>query len=540
MDKQGLLNKISFILQDLKGQHLKLTGDSERIPEIELELFMANARYLLQHLEVLNKVNGNSTEVKARDEILKNILKEHNESVRVQQVIPAVSLAAENQVAKDESLSRAILNDFPFPKLDNFSQVKAGIPFENKQGVFAPELERRAAMLAAQTSAEKEAREREATSRLDRLNRHSEAVKKAFKESLKAMPENTAIQQQSGTSDYPAVDRQSTEPDSSDTSSLKGFSLAELAEPVTLFQHTGQSDADVPAEPEITPVKTAILSATSQLSEEDQQRIAELKARNELRRQKEAKETQESKPLNDKLRHNDQQTLNDLQSGGASGALNDRLRDNGPLTLNTRAFNAIPDINRDQHAKSDPSPDQLKPFLKESQITSQAKVIDMNPGLYSAPTPGSGVATSGSGIGTPGTATLGAGSFFPVSNAEPARQQHFDLNQADLNNQPSARTMNDLLASTRNGSSLMNRLDSLPVKDIRKAVGLNEHLLFIKTLFNGDPKAYDRTLTTIDTLKNSSQAQEFIRNIAVEFKWEHKVAVAELFKNIVNRKFSRS
>jgi hypothetical protein len=71
MDKQGLLNKISFILQDLKGQHLKLTGNAERIPEIELELFMANARYLVQHLEVLQKVNGNTFDVKARDEILK-------------------------------------------------------------------------------------------------------------------------------------------------------------------------------------------------------------------------------------------------------------------------------------------------------------------------------------------------------------------------------------------------------------------------------------------------------------------------------------
>ncbi len=464
MDKQGLLNKISFILQDLKGQHLKLTGNAERIPEIELELFMANARYLVQHLEVLQKVNGNTFDVKARDEILKNILKEHNETTQALNI--PVSTLPNPEVTKEASLAHAILNDFPFPKLDGNSQVKPGVVFENKQGVFAPELERRAAMVAAQNAAEKEVRERELAFRLANSNRESELIK-TLNDTYKSEVQSLNVKSE------PASNLNTNE------------DLTDLANEKLRTNMIIDSDLFIQQNnlPDLIPSETVYQNHVP-----DQAQSDDFKKEN-------------SDPCNYSgqiMPDSNQQPQN----------LIDKLREGTSGSINPQGRNSVTNRNSSFQGRTN---------FNSAQV--QAKIIDLNGGIQ-----GHGVRPSD------------FDSF--KGNTKPAVKQ-FDLNQADLNNALPVKNINDLLAGQKTGPNLINRLDSLPVKDIRKAVGLNEHLLFIKTLFNGDPKAYDRSLTIIDSLKNSQQAQDFITQISDEYSWSSKAAVAELFKNIVNRKFSR-
>lgn len=466
MDKQGLLNKISFILQDLKGQHLKLTGNAERISEIELELFMANARYLVQHLEVLQKVNGNTFDVKARDEILKNILREHNDTTQALNV--AVTPSPDPVLIKEAGLARAILNDFPFPKLDGDSQIRSGVAFENKQGVFAPELERRAAMVAAQNAAEKEVRERELAYRLANSIRESDLIK-TLNDTYKS-------------------DVQSLNVKSDTASSLTSNENRTDLVNEQIIQNTVEDSNSFPEKNK----SSDLLSSDNSHQNHDQ-----------VQAQSDDFKTNEPEPRN----YSDQGTseLNQQPKN-----LNDHLslHEGNGNTINAQSRNLETDRNSSFQGLGNQNSGQV-----------QAKIIDLN-----------------SGIQGHGQRLNDFSSF--KGNTEPAMPQ-FDLNQADLNNALPVKNIKDLLAAQKTGPSLINRLDSLPVKDIRKAVGLNEHLLFIKTLFNGDPKAYDRSLTIIDSLKNSQQAHDFITQISDEFSWAAKPAVAELFKNIVNRKFSR-
>lgn len=55
MKKEEILNKIGQIIQDLKDQHQYLT-ETENFNLLELELFTANADFLIDHLEILKKL----------------------------------------------------------------------------------------------------------------------------------------------------------------------------------------------------------------------------------------------------------------------------------------------------------------------------------------------------------------------------------------------------------------------------------------------------------------------------------------------------
>jgi len=57
MKQQEVFNKIGGILKELNDQFKYLDTDPEKINELELELFVANAHFLANHAEVLRKVN---------------------------------------------------------------------------------------------------------------------------------------------------------------------------------------------------------------------------------------------------------------------------------------------------------------------------------------------------------------------------------------------------------------------------------------------------------------------------------------------------
>jgi len=387
MDKQSLLNKISFILQDLKSQHLKLTGNVDRIPEIDLDLFLANASFLVQHLEVLKKINGSSPEVKERDEMLKNLFNHpqdlerflENSDIAGLELDPNSKNVLTNQSEEtnsqdhQESISSNLIEESkpsqiterldlgqsngemePYPKEpiiqsrnDSFAETRNNfvLPLGNKQGVFAPELERKAAIMA--------------------------------------------------------------------------------------------------------------------------DRVQEQDPQNEIESKKEITKPIPNQDLNSTLQENEESSLNDSFKNELKA-----LRELNKRQDSNQLLNPIQDANKPGEIRS---------------------------------------------VNNPGN------SIHQDKNSEQAKNY-----QEWVNNQ-------------KREPSLLNKLGNLPVKDIRKAIGLNEHLLFIKTLFQGDPAIYDRTLSMIDSFSNVEEAFKFLQDeIAIPFNWESKKAVAELFKNIVSRKFAGS
>lgn len=58
MNQQEILKKIGAIITELKEQHTYLQANGDDFNHLELELFMANAHFLTDHIEILKKIYG--------------------------------------------------------------------------------------------------------------------------------------------------------------------------------------------------------------------------------------------------------------------------------------------------------------------------------------------------------------------------------------------------------------------------------------------------------------------------------------------------
>lgn len=98
-------------------------------------------------------------------------------------------------------------------------------------------------------------------------------------------------------------------------------------------------------------------------------------------------------------------------------------------------------------------------------------------------------------------------------------------------------TLNDRLATTRN--ELADQLGAAPIKDLRKAIGLNDRFVFINELFRGDETMYDRSLKTINNFAIYAEAQYWMeRELKVKLGWDNEKSVTQDFYALVRRRFA--
>lgn len=96
------------------------------------------------------------------------------------------------------------------------------------------------------------------------------------------------------------------------------------------------------------------------------------------------------------------------------------------------------------------------------------------------------------------------------------------------------------LFDIKEATELSEKLASAPIKDLRKAMGLNEKIFTINELFGGDQSAYDTTVLTLNGVKNFDQAKAFlIENIATKYGWSNKgkTKKAANFIKLVRRRY---
>lgn len=75
-------------------------------------------------------------------------------------------------------------------------------------------------------------------------------------------------------------------------------------------------------------------------------------------------------------------------------------------------------------------------------------------------------------------------------------------------------------------------------KDVRTMIGFNEKLMFMRSLFGGDAAAYDDALNQLNTTTSRDEAEAFVSMLQREFRWTQDSEPAEMFRNLVNRRFS--
>ncbi|HVW59764.1 MAG TPA: hypothetical protein VHC48_07010 [Puia sp.] len=115
--------------------------------------------------------------------------------------------------------------------------------------------------------------------------------------------------------------------------------------------------------------------------------------------------------------------------------------------------------------------------------------------------------------------------------------------------QEKPRELNDVIGNN-NGASLNDRLRSdrlelkaalndTPVRDLKKAIGINDRFVFINQLFRGDEVMYERSLKTINSFRILPEAEYWMeRELKVKLGWDESRETTKHFYQLVRRRFS--
>ena len=82
-------------------------------------------------------------------------------------------------------------------------------------------------------------------------------------------------------------------------------------------------------------------------------------------------------------------------------------------------------------------------------------------------------------------------------------------------------------------------LENTHIKDLRKAISINDKYLFINELFGGDESLFDRSIKQIQSYSILPEATFWIqRELKIKLNWPADNEVVQLFDQLVKRRFS--
>jgi hypothetical protein len=168
----------------------------------------------------------------------------------------------------------------------------------------------------------------------------------------------------------------------------------------------------------------------------------------------------------------------------------------------------------------------------------------VNSSPLAAAQPAVASATATAPVAAPATATLqpmqerGQWPFDPLAEKPIDR---FTLSQK-------AREVNDVIGANSTSlndklksdvSDLKSALNDTPVRDLRKAIGVNDRYVFINQLFRGDEVMYERSLKTINGFRILPEAEYWMeRELKVKLGWDENRETTRHFYQLVKRRFS--
>lgn len=110
----------------------------------------------------------------------------------------------------------------------------------------------------------------------------------------------------------------------------------------------------------------------------------------------------------------------------------------------------------------------------------------------------------------------------------------FELNDSMVAEENS---VNDKLKQEK--SEVANTLQDSPIRDLKRAININDRHRFISELFRGDETMYERSIKTINGFNIFAEAEYWIqRELKVKLGWNTTAEVVKIFDQLVKRRFS--
>ena len=129
--------------------------------------------------------------------------------------------------------------------------------------------------------------------------------------------------------------------------------------------------------------------------------------------------------------------------------------------------------------------------------------------------------------------------YDPVEDVPTLTHQTPIYKPAEVNTQSftPAESVNDRLKESK--MEMSDKLTEAPIKDLKKAIGINDRFLFINELFRGDEAMYERSIKTINNFTILPEAQYWIqRELKVKIGWNDSDTVVRQFDQLVKRRFA--
>jgi hypothetical protein len=109
--------------------------------------------------------------------------------------------------------------------------------------------------------------------------------------------------------------------------------------------------------------------------------------------------------------------------------------------------------------------------------------------------------------------------------------------EASLNTVDETPTINT--AFNENKQEVSHILENTHIKDLRKAIGINDKYLFINELFNGDENLYEKSIKHIQHFSIYAEATFWVqKELKTKLHWNSNAYAVELFDQLVKRRFS--
>ncbi len=84
-----------------------------------------------------------------------------------------------------------------------------------------------------------------------------------------------------------------------------------------------------------------------------------------------------------------------------------------------------------------------------------------------------------------------------------------------------------------------HKLQDTPIKDLRKAIGINDRYLYINELFNGDEAMFERSVKTLNQFSILPEAEFWMqRELRIKLAWKEDNVLVHQFVQLVRRRFS--
>lgn len=112
----------------------------------------------------------------------------------------------------------------------------------------------------------------------------------------------------------------------------------------------------------------------------------------------------------------------------------------------------------------------------------------------------------------------------------------YELNDSMINEGTLA-SINDKLK--QNKSEMASVLQDTPIRDLKKAISINDRHRFIHELFRDDENMYERSIKTINGFHILAEAEYWIqRELKLKLGWDINLELVKTFDHLVKRRFS--